>query len=267
MLLTIQHRTTYAYERPVTYGLQQLRLIPKTRDEQEVLSWDTRLEGATREAEFQDHHMNHVMLISIDEPVDKITITSSGQVDTKDAYGIIGKHGGFAPLWYFEGSTDLTRAGNLTRKLTKGLTGDISDPIDRLHALSGRILDEVKYEVGETHVATSAEDALSVGRGVCQDHAHIFLAAARTMGFPSRYVSGYLKTEDGAVHDAAHAWAEAHVKGVGWIGFDISNGISPDERYVRVATGRDYMDAAPISGLSFGDHGKETLSVDIQVQQ
>ena len=101
---------------------------------------------------------------------------------------------------------------------------------------------------------------------MCQDHAHVFIAAARLMGYPARYVSGYLMMNDRVHQDASHAWAEAYVDMLGWVGFDVSNGISPDPRYVRVATGRDYREAAPISGLRFGAGG-EAMSIDIQVQQ
>jgi transglutaminase-like putative cysteine protease len=101
---------------------------------------------------------------------------------------------------------------------------------------------------------------------VCQDHAHIFIAAARSMGYPARYVSGYLMMEDRVHQDASHAWAEVHVDPLGWVGFDVSNGISPDTRYVRVATGLDYAEAAPVSGLRFGNGG-EAMSIDIQVAQ
>ena len=86
------------------------------------------------------------------------------------------------------------------------------------------------------------------------------------MGFPARYVSGYLLLSDMIDQDASHGWAEAHIAGLGWVGFDVSNGISPDERYVRVATGLDYKEAAPISGMRFGESG-ESLIVSLQVQQ
>ena len=135
-----------------------------------------------------------------------------------------------------------------------------------LHALSCRILHEVPYKIGETNSDSSADAAIERGYGVCQDHSHIFIACARALGFPARYVSGYLMMEGQDHQDATHAWAEAYVDGVGWIGFDVSNGISPDARYVRVATGLDYREAAPISGLRFGS-GTETLSVDVAVQQ
>jgi transglutaminase-like putative cysteine protease len=115
-------------------------------------------------------------------------------------------------------------------------------------------------------VDTKAEDALEAGRGVCQDHAHVFIAATRLLGYPARYAGGYLMMNDRVQQDAGHAWAEAHVEGLGWVGFDVSNAISPDARYVRVATGLDYREAAPVSGMRFGA-ASESLDVSIQVQQ
>ncbi|MHC0053810.1 transglutaminase family protein [Actibacterium sp. D379-3] len=267
MRLKITHCTTYRYERPVSYGLQELRLTPKGRPAQHVLNWKIAVDGGRKELEFDDQHMNHVTLISFSGEGHEITITCVGEVETFDTNGVTGKHAGFAPLWYFERATDLTRAGNLTRKLTKGLLSEVDDPVTRLHMLSDRVLEAVAYTTGHTNAQSSAEDALTAGHGVCQDHAHVFIAAARAMGVPARYVSGYLLMDDRIDQDASHAWAEAHLDGIGWIGFDVSNGICPDERYIRVATGLDYQEAAPISGLRIGDHGTETLSVAIQVQQ
>ena len=119
---------------------------------------------------------------------------------------------------------------------------------------------------GATGVDTSAEDALAAEQGVCQDHAHIFIGAARALGIPARYVSGYLMMNDRIDQEATHAWAEAHVEDLGWVGFDISNGISPDQRYVRVATGRDYHDAAPVAGVSTGSSTQD-LTVAVAVEQ
>ena len=122
------------------------------------------------------------------------------------------------------------------------------------------------YATGTTGVRTTAEQALEAATGVCQDHSHIFIAAARMTGIPARYVSGYLMMNDRIDQEATHAWAEAHVDGLGWVGFDVSNGISPDTRYVRVATGRDYRDAAPITGISYGA-ATEDLNVVVAVEQ
>ncbi|CAN0590340.1 unnamed protein product, partial [Ectocarpus sp. 12 AP-2014] len=101
---------------------------------------------------------------------------------------------------------------------------------------------------------------------VGQDHAHIFVTAARHMGYPARYVSGYLMMDEQVEQNASHAWAEAYVDGLGWVGFDVSNGQCPDARYVRVATGLDYSQAAPISGMRFGD-GLESMRVSLMVEQ
>jgi transglutaminase-like putative cysteine protease len=126
--------------------------------------------------------------------------------------------------------------------------------------------ERVEYAAGHTDADTPAEQALVTGKGVCQDHAQIFIAASRALGIPARYVSGYLMMDDRVDQDAGHAWAEAHVDGLGWVGFDVSNGICPDARYVRMATGRDYRDAAPIRGIRFGVH-EETMHVSLAVEQ
>jgi transglutaminase-like putative cysteine protease len=123
------------------------------------------------------------------------------------------------------------------------------------------IRERVDYVVGVTSSATTAAEALAQGRGVCQDHAQVFAAAARCLGHPARYVSGYLWTEAGT-SDANHAWAEAHVDGLGWVGFDPAN---PTEAYVRVAIGLDYLEAAPVRGVRRGV-AEETLDVAVDVR-
>ena len=266
MRLSIHHTTTYSYDAPVSYGLQQLRLVPKSRIGQSVLTWQTKISGGRKELEFDDQHMNRVMLVSFAPGSDQIVITCEGEVETADTHGVVGKHAGFAPLWIFQRTTPLTEAGAKIRSLIKGLTTEEPD-IGRLHTLSARVLEALPYEIGTTDTATAAEDAMGRGMGVCQDHAQIFIAAARLLGHPARYVSGYLMMDDRVHQDASHAWAEVHVDPLGWVGFDVSNGISPDERYVRVATGLDYAEAAPIHGLRFGNSTGESLNVDIQVQQ
>lgn len=267
MRLSIQHATTYEFSESVAYGLQQLRLIPKSRRGQSVLTWNTSVSGAKRELEFDDQHMNRVWLVAFDGDTTQISVLSQGEVETVDTSGVVGQHAGFAPLWLFTRPTALTRPGDKVRGIASELIGRDTTDIGVLHELSTRILDALPYRTGETTVVTSAEAALEGDGGVCQDHAQIFCAAARLLGFPARYVSGYLLVDEEGTQEAGHAWAEAHVDGLGWVGFDVSNQISPDERYVRVATGLDYAEAAPIHGLRLGAGVTETLSVDIQVQQ
>ncbi|WP_417622112.1 transglutaminase family protein [Parasphingorhabdus sp.] len=266
MLLKINHETRYVYDAPVQYGLQQVRLRPKERPGHVIKSWNIEIEGGAVELSFEDQHCNHVDLINIERGRTEIIIRCTGEVENSDASGIMGSHSGFAPLWYFKQSTVLTKAGPKTRKLLKSLDGEYESEIAKLHALSAQILKKVRYQTGRTDAETDAESALSIREGVCQDHSHIFCAAARALGFPARYVSGYLMMSDRVDQNATHAWAEAYVGGLGWVGFDISNGYSPDERYVRVATGLDYREASPISGLRYGA-GSEDMIVTLQVQQ
>ncbi|GAA5067627.1 transglutaminase family protein [Roseibacterium beibuensis] len=266
MKLKIKHTTTYNFDQPVPYGLQQLRLTPKSRAGQAVVDWQMSIEGGEIQTDYNDHHQNRVTLISFDAGATSVVIHCEGEVENADLHGIVGKHTGFAPLWHFQKSTELTRAGPNVRRLAKGLRDEVAEDVPRLHALSARIIEEVPYEIGTTHATTTAEEAIEHGCGVCQDHAHIFVAAARSMGYPARYVSGYLMMEDRIHQDASHAWAEAHVEGLGWVGFDVSNGYSPDARYVRVATGLDYREAAPVSGMHFGGAG-DAMGIDIMVQQ
>jgi transglutaminase-like putative cysteine protease len=266
MLLKISHLTRYQYDAPVQYSLQQVRLTPKSRAGQTVVDWRTTIDGGSKEAEFEDQHNNSVVLVGVHDGQSEISIHSEGEIETTDMNGVVGEHGGFAPLWYFERSTPLTEPGSALTQLVKTLGNDFDGDIPRMHALSGLISRTVVYETGRTQSETTAEEALNKGHGVCQDHAHIFISAARLMDFPARYVSGYLMMDGRVEQDATHAWAEVYIHGIGWVGFDVSNDISPDDRYVRVATGLDYQGAAPISGLRFGD-SSESMNVTLQIQQ
>ena len=266
MLLKISHLTKYHYDEPVHYALQQVRLLPKSGPGQNVLNWRIDIDGGKREVEFDDQHGNRVLLVAIEPGHTEISFHCVGDVETTDLHGIVGRNTGYAPLWFFQRSTPLTMPGPRVRALIKQLGDDFDTEVTKMHVLSKLIGELVTYQAGETHAATSAEEALVLGNGVCQDHAHIFITAVRMMGFPARYVSGYLMMNDRIEQEATHAWAESFIPDIGWVGFDVSNGISPDDRYIRVATGLDYKDAAPISGLRIGNSG-ESMNVSLQVQQ
>lgn len=268
MQLKITHTTTYDYDTPVSYALQQLRLTPRSTAGQKILDWDTQITGATRQLGFDDQYGNVTDLVKADPGTTRIEIVSQGTVEVTTADGVIGKHRGLTPLWLFENATPMTAPGPLVQALADAVMAETegADPLDRLHALSARIGAQVAYESGRTDSDTTAEGALRAGHGVCQDHAHVMIAAARLMGHPARYVSGYLMMNDRIDQDASHAWCEVWTQTLGWVGFDVSNGISPDQRYVRVAIGRDYRDAAPIAGIRHGA-GREALQVHLQVQQ
>jgi transglutaminase-like putative cysteine protease len=265
MILAIRHTTHYAFSEPVMHALQRLRLTPKETQGQRIIAWTMTFENAHAELSYDDQHFNHVTLIGIDPGAREVTVTCEGVVETEDNAGVIGRHSGHLPLWSFLRQTPLTRPGPKLRALLRDVPGSAdAEPLEFLHALSALIRERVAYEAGRTHASTTAEEAVSHGYGVCQDHAHIFIGAARASGIPARYVSGYLMMDDRIEQEATHAWAEAHVEGLGWVGFDVSNGICPDPRYVRVATGSDYKDAAPVTGISFGGT-EEVLKVGVAV--
>ncbi|MGV1870068.1 transglutaminase family protein [Agrobacterium rosae] len=264
MRLKINHTTEYLYDEPVPYSLQRLRLTPASGPTQTVLEWDVTVDGAKLEVRYDDHFGNRVELVETEGPRSAVKVIACGEVETIDKAGVFGTHIGNAPLWLFMRETPLTKTGKLIRDLARQSMGDT--PLERLHELMALIHLEVEYETGSTGTETTAEEALEAGKGVCQDHTHIFISAARHMGLPSRYVSGYLMMEDVAEQIATHAWAEAHVPGLGWVGFDAANKLCPDERYVRIASGLSYRDCAPVSGMRVGLSG-ESLTVSVTVQQ
>jgi len=136
-----------------------------------------------------------------------------------------------------------------------------------MHDLMVTIHKTMTFDTDPTHTGTTAGEALALGRGVCQDYVHIFIAAARAGGFPARYVGGHFHRSDGVVQqEAGHAWAEAFIEDLGWVGFDPTNGICPQESHVRIACGLDYLDAAPVRGAQFSGAG-ETLTVNVAVSQ
>ncbi|PSL18080.1 transglutaminase family protein [Shimia abyssi] len=265
MKLKITHTTSYSYDAPVTYGLQQVRLTPTTNKSQTVLDWNVEISGGAKELSFQDQHQNQTLLVQAEPGATEVSVQVSGMVETHSSDGIFGKVYGGAPLWHFTQSTSRTTAGKGIRNLARKIRKDV-DPLSDLHDLSKAILMAVPYSEADTVAGTSAEEALAAGGGVCQDHAQIFISAARSAGVPARYVSGYLMMNDRIEQEASHAWAEAHIDGLGWVGFDVSNGISPDERYVRIATGLDSRDAAPITGVRLGASA-ESMIVSLQIQQ
>ncbi|SFR45871.1 Transglutaminase-like enzyme, putative cysteine protease [Robiginitalea myxolifaciens] len=138
--------------------------------------------------------------------------------------------------------------------------------LEKLQALNTWVYEYLYYTPGVTDVDTSLEEVLGLNKGVCQDFAHLFIALARNKGIPARYVSGYLHQGKGYFGDAQmHAWAEAWVPGIGWIGFDPTNNILAASNHIKVAHGRDYDDCAPLKGIVFGE-GENTSQHAVAVQ-
>ncbi|OWU83337.1 transglutaminase [Oceanicola sp. 22II-s10i] len=266
MRLRISHKTVYTYDRPVHYALQQVRLTPRDAVGQKVLSWNSTITGGSKQCTFDDEFRNHVDLVLM-EDAERLEIVSEGEVEVEDRAGVIGMGKSFAPLWLFLHKTPATTPGAQIRKLAKSVEKDLAEnQLSAMHALSAAVAEAVAYEKGTTGASTTAEEAVTAGTGVCQDHAHVMISAARHLNRPARYVSGYLMMDGVDTQEASHAWCEVWVDGLGWVGFDVSNAMCPDDRYVRVAIGRDYADAAPVHGIWQGE-AKEELCVSLQVQQ
>ncbi len=268
MVLSIQHMTTYSFDEAVPYALQRLRMRPATDAGQVVETWQLDITGGKVETSYEDGFGNITDLVRLNPGVTEIQIASQGTVCVTDHAGVYGPHQGHAPIWLFEGTTPLTKAGNNARQLAARLRSETADMDDvaSLHHVSAEIAKSVVYEKGATDATTTVEQSLGAGKGVCQDQAHVMIAIARQLGYPARYVSGYLLMDGVTQQEASHGWCDIFVEGLGWVGFDVANQMCPDGRYVRLACGRDYGDAAPLKGLRQGD-GDEKMQVVLQVQQ
>lgn len=263
MRIKVRHATSYSYTRPVEYEAQALRLAPRNHAGQRVLSWrvvdtDGRALPAT-----DDGYGNIVHLLSIVRSHRAAGVVAEGEVETTDTSGVIREAPETLPVAYWLRTTDKTAPDEALRQLAAEIDG--GGAVERLHRLMKCVRDRIDYVIGQTDATTTAAEALARGKGVCQDHAHVFTTCARLLGFPARYVSGYLWTSDGSLAaEAGHAWAEAHVPDLGWVGFDPANTTCPTEAYVRVAVGLDYAEAAPARGVRRGV-AEEALVVAVDV--
>ena len=262
--LYVTHKTKYSFEAGPLSGLQQIKKTPYSDSCQMVLDWSLSLKGAKEELSFIDSFNNNVHLIRIEPRTKCLVIECEGHVEVADKFGIRGYETSTLPLWVWTEQTNITKPGSNIRKLVKGLS--LKDNISDFHKLMELINRSLDFEENITDVKTTAEAAFKSGYGVCQDFTNIFIACCRLHGLPARYVSGFLLLENNQVQEAMHAWAEVFVEGLGWVGFDTANNVSPDDRYIRVALGRDYADAAPIKGLTRGVQN-ECLSVSIMISE
>lgn len=266
MRLTVTHRTVYRYTEPVRYTIQTLRLEPRPYEGLTVLNWRVEGESVRGLPRFIDGLGNVVHCQTIDRLHRQATITASGEVETRRGDGVVlGTVEPLPPLFFLR-STPLTQSDAAIEALAHD-QNESGDRIERLYRLMYRVREQLDYRPGATDSTTTAAAALAQGHGVCQDHAHLFCAAARLLGIPARYVSGYLWTgKDDQPYDASHAWAEAFVPNLGWVGYDAANRVCPTENYIRVAVGLDYSAAAPVRGLRRGP-AEESLSVEVQVRR
>lgn len=267
MRLFVNHHTEYRFSAPQRRLIQLLRVTPQSHVGQQVVDWRIGANCDVRMLPSRDGFGNETVTLFAEGPIGHLVLTVEGEVLTDNRNGIVaGTIETLPPMLYLR-ETSLTAPTPEITTFARDIASSEQDDIARLHRLMAELHAHIRFDPDDTHVHRNAGEAFIDGTGVCQDHSHIFLAAARAMGLPARYVSGHLWRRDGAEHQpAAHAWVEAYVENLGWVGFDPANCICPDEAYIRVAIGLDYRDAAPVSGARIGG-GAESLSVGVTVSQ
>ena len=261
MLLHIRHETLYRYDRPAKYSVQSLRLTPRTETGQRVLAWTLTAPG--RQTQQVDAFGNVMHLLTIDTPHDEIHITVAGTVETEDVSDAApSDRGRLSPLVYAP-ETSLTHADEGLQAFAIKHGHRQPDREDAM-ALAHAVRNAMDYVSGVTAVSDTAARAFSLGRGVCQDHAHVMIACCRSLGVPARYVSGYLLTSRDD-HIASHAWVDVWLARHNcWFAIDVTNGVPGGLQHCRLAVGRDYLDACPIRGVRRGG-GAETMSAKVEV--
>jgi transglutaminase-like putative cysteine protease len=266
MRLRIAHSSVYRYDPPAAGVIQVLRLTPRNHEGQYVGRWHIDVVPDARLAAHEDAFGNIAHVFTADGPLEELRVEVDGEVETQNANGVVrGTVERFPPSLFLR-DTALTQADSAIRDFAQKIR-DASGGVllAELHGLLDRLFEDIAGDVAASPAPANAAEAFARKRGAPKDLAHIFIGAARTLGIPARYVSGYFGKPN-ADADTSHAWAEAYVPDLGWVGFDPSNGCCPTDGHVRVAIGLDSLGAAAVRGTRLGV-GAETLAVAIKVDQ
>ena len=282
MRYTIRHITRFNYETPVSESVMEARMQPRTDVWQRCLHFTLSTAPASRVMVYEDHDRNVVHHFNIPARHARLTLTAQALVESavppelpaalpSDAWeqlDAMAASGEFwdvlAPSQYAE-RTDALFALGRSIGFRRG-----ADPLSTLRELMALMYREFEYCPQATRVDSRIDEALEARRGVCQDFSHIFIALARHVGIPTRYISGYLFRDESVAERSAdgatHAWAEALMPGLGWVGFDPTNNVIAHERHIRVAIGRDYADVPPTRGVYKGVSAVRTeLAVSVRI--
>lgn len=263
MRLRVEHRTTYLYDEPPSSIVQILRLTPRNHEGLQVRTWRIFLDDDAHLVPGEDAFGNITHTLTLNRTLDDLTVSVEGEVETHDTGGVLaGAVERFPPGLYLR-DTPLTHADDAIKTFARGVAGK-REALDSLHALMGALHDGM--DVDDEAPASDATQAFAAKKVCCRDLTHLFIAAARSLAIPARFVSGYMLREDNVQQRSGHAWAEAHVPGLGWVGFDAAKALSPTEAHIRVAMGLDYLGAAPVRGSRSGG-AAEHLQVSLTVGQ
>lgn len=276
----IRHHTRYRYTAPVGESVMEVRMQPRSDDQQHCFSFELKVTPQARISTYQDYLHNHIHFFDIPRRHGQLVLRAESLVgivppaELPDSLSIeswenLDILAGAPDYWDFIAESHFVRFTPLLAALTEELRLDRRrDPLSLLHHINTGIYYAFRYVPESTTVDSPIDVALENRSGVCQDYAHIMLALVRGLGIPCRYVSGYLFTRrenhDQSADDASHAWVEAYLPALGWLGFDPTNNLIAAERHIRVAVGRDYADVPPTRGLFKGDADSK-MEVGVQV--
>jgi transglutaminase-like putative cysteine protease len=268
MRIRIAHTTSYHYAQPARSVIQTLRLTPRNHDGQYVVAWRIDVSENCQLAQHEDAFGNISHVFTVEGPLSELRLTVEGEVETQDTNGLVkGTVERFPPSLYLR-DTPLTRIDPAIDNFAYAAHQDAGgNMLKTMHNIVQRMRADMAFDPNPTGTTTTAAQAFALKRGVCQDFTHIFIAAARSLGVPARYIGGHFHRSDGITEqEAGHAWAEAFIHDLGWVAFDPTNGISATDAHVRVAAGLDYLGAAPVRGTRHGGGG-ESMEVAVRVAQ
>jgi transglutaminase-like putative cysteine protease len=272
--MRVVHSTGYAYRTPVTASYNEARLTPRSDSRQNVIINRVETAPATRSYRYVDYWGTAVTAFDLHAPHTELQVTSSSVVETDrseapaatihwadlDSVAVLDRFDEvLTPTRYTPVSK---RIGRIARSLAKG-----REPHDAVLAAAQWVHSELQYVRGTTGVHSSGLDALTEGKGVCQDFAHLTLILLRSMGIPARYVSGYLHPNPDAligdtIEGESHAWIQAWTGS--WWNYDPTNDTEITEQYISVGFGRSYADVAPLKGIYLGQ-GSSDLDVVVEM--
>jgi len=267
MKLEIVHSTRYRYSGPIAETVMEVRLRPMDGNGQRCLDFKLELSHGLKARTYMDGFGNHVHYFNLVRPHSGLSIISRSTVETGIA---LDADPGEELVHDFLRFRSPVREVDGVRELARRYA--ITDPASpasveqALEELTLAISRDFTYDRTVTNVYSAVDDVLTLRAGVCQDFAHLFIAVARAMGVPARYVSGYIHFPgEKTATTASHAWAEAWVAGRGWIGFDATHPVRTTQHHVRLAVGRDYTDAAPTRGVYVGS-ATGTMAISVKTQ-
>lgn len=279
-LYQVRHVTRYRYENEIAENVMEVRKQPLTRENQRCMSFQIRVKPNAKLSDYTEYLGNVVHSFDIPQPHNEMTLTAESLVEVRTPEELPERCdlSGWDELKALEGKTEfldfilfspLVQPNQKLSELFEQLKPqDGEDPLSYLKRINGEVSKRLNYEPLSTQVDSSVEDALEKGKVVCQDFSHVMIGLGRLAGIPCRYVSGYLYHADGcgdrSCTDSTHAWMEAFLPGLGWVGFDPTNNQLVGDRHIVIAVGRDYKDVPPTRGVFRGFSAAE-LSVAVQV--